>query len=127
MSWEGLALSPVHRGVVERFVAATAADARVVAAVIYGSYARGNADEHSDLDLGVITTDAAYEEFVAERDAFVRRLGEPVLMEDFGSPTHLFLIFADGAEVELALGRASASARTAMTAHRKNSKSQCRS
>lgn len=107
MSWEELALSAVHRGVVERFVAATTADDRVVAAVIYGSYARGNADEHSDLDLGVITTDEAYAEFVAGREAFVWQLGDPVLMEGFGSTTHLFLIFADGAEVELALGRAS--------------------
>lgn len=107
MGVQELALSPVHRGVVERFVAATAADDRVIAAVIYGSYARGNPDEHSDLDLGVITTDAAYAEFAAGREAFVRRLGAPVLMEDFGSTTHLFLIFADGAEVELALGRAS--------------------
>jgi predicted nucleotidyltransferase len=106
MDWGELPLSSVHRGVVERFVAAAAADSRVIAATLYGSYATGGADQHSDLDLSLITTDDAYPEFVAERETFVRRLGEPVLLEDFDSTTTLLMIFAGGAEVELTIGRA---------------------
>jgi predicted nucleotidyltransferase len=90
-----------------RFVAACQADARVVAATLYGSYARGAADAYSDLDLALITTDAAYEDFVAGREAFIRLLGEPLLLEDFDLPNMVFCIFADGTEVELALGRES--------------------
>ena len=36
-----------------------------VATFLGGSYARGSADAHSDLDLCVITTDGALEEFLA--------------------------------------------------------------
>ena len=59
-----------HQVVMNRFVAACQADERVVAATLYGSYARGAADAYSDLDLGLSTTDAAYEDFVAGREAF---------------------------------------------------------
>jgi predicted nucleotidyltransferase len=96
-----------HKSVMNRFVAACQADARVVAATLYGSHARGAADAYSDLDLGLITTDAAYQDFVAEREAFLRLLGEPLLLEDFDLPHFVFCIFADGTEVELALGHES--------------------
>jgi predicted nucleotidyltransferase len=93
-----------HQAVINRFVAACQADERVVAATLYGSYARDAADAYSDLDLGLITTDAAYEDFVAGREAFIRLLGEPVFLEDFDLPNLVFVIFPDGTEVELALG-----------------------
>jgi predicted nucleotidyltransferase len=96
-----------HQVIMERFVAACQADERVVAATLYGSYARGAADAYSDLDLGLITTDEAYEDFVAGREAFIRLLGEPLLVEDFDLPNVVFFIFPDGSEVELALGRES--------------------
>jgi hypothetical protein len=97
------AISPPqhHRHFLERFVAACRADERVVAAFQGGSYARSAADAHSDLDLTVITTDAAYAGFVAAREAFVRQLGELVFLEDFGLPHIVFSIFADGTEAEL--------------------------
>src|SRR6266498_3284097 len=94
-----------HQAVLDRFVAACQADQRVVAATLYGSYARGAADAYSDLDLGLITTDEAYEDFVAGREAFLRLLGEPVFLEDFDLPNIVFFIFPDGTEVELSLGR----------------------
>jgi hypothetical protein len=78
-----------------------------VAATRYGSYVRGAADAYSDLDLGLLTTDAAYEDFVAGRVAFLRRLGEPVFVEDFDLPHIVFCIFPDGTEVELSLGHES--------------------
>src|SRR5438874_13077735 len=93
-----------HQVVMNRFVAACQADQRVVAATLYGSYARGAADAYSDLDLGLITTDAAYEDFVAGRESFLRVLGEPVFMEDFDLPNIVFFIFPDGTEGELSLG-----------------------
>ena len=66
-----------HQQFIQRFVAACQADAQVVAAFLGGSYAKGTADTYSDLDLCLITTDAAYEDFLAGRAAFIRRLGEP--------------------------------------------------
>ena len=96
-----------HQVVMNRFVAACQADERVVAATLYGSYARGAADAYSDLDLGLITTDEAHEDFVAGREAFIRLLGEPVFLEDFDLSNMVFFIFPDGAEVELSLGRES--------------------
>lgn len=95
--------------VVDRFVAACQADERVVAAFLAGSYARGAADAYSDLDLCVITSDAGYAAFFAEREAFLRRLGEPTFLEDYhGSGVDLaFFMFAGGAEGELVFGRES--------------------
>ena len=100
-------LSHNHQVVLNRFVAACQADERVVAATLYGSYAKGTADAYSDLDLGLIITDEAYEDFVAGREAFLRLLGEPLFLEDFDLPHMVFCIFPDGTEVELFLGRES--------------------
>jgi predicted nucleotidyltransferase len=94
--------------ILDRFIAACAADARVVAAFLGGSYASGTADAHSDLDLCLITTDDSYEDFIAGREVFVRLLGEPVFLETFYHPHNLFFILDDGSECELAVGRKSA-------------------
>jgi predicted nucleotidyltransferase len=96
-----------HQVVMNRFVAACQADERVVAATLYGSKARGAADAYSDLDLGLITTDEAYEDLNASREAFLRLLGELVFLEDFNLPNIVFFIFSDGTEGELSLGRES--------------------
>ena len=96
---------PQHQVVMNRFVAACQADERIVAATLYGSQARREADAYSDLDLGLITTDEAYEEFVAEREVFVQLLGEVLFLEDFGSPVTVLCMLADGTDVELAIGR----------------------
>jgi predicted nucleotidyltransferase len=89
------------------FIAACHADLRVVAAFLGGSYARGSADAYSDLDLYLITTDKAYEDFVAGRKAFLQRLGELVFLEDFDLPNTMFFIFSNGVEGELGFGRES--------------------
>lgn len=96
---------PSHPAVIERFIAECRADERIVAATLYGSHASGAADAHSDLDLGLITTDKDYGDFIAEREAFIRLLGEPLFLEDFGSPVAVFFILSNGAEVELSIGR----------------------
>jgi predicted nucleotidyltransferase len=78
-----------------------------MAAFLGGSYARGMADAHSDLDLASLVTDEAYDDFVDGRFAFVRRLGEPLFVEDFDSAGVVFFIFSDGSECELAFARES--------------------
>lgn len=100
-------LPPHHQTVVDRFVAACRADDGIVAALLIGSYAKGKADAYSDLDLYLITTDAAYESLFAERRAFLQRLGELVFLEGFDLPDTAFYVFADGTEGELYFGRAS--------------------
>lgn len=90
-----------------RFVSACRADRRIVAATIYGSHARGAADEWSDLDIGVVIADEAYDDFIAGREAFVRQLGRPLFIEDFDNVGIVFFILADGAEGELSIERES--------------------
>jgi predicted nucleotidyltransferase len=97
-----------HDTVIERFVALCSADDRIVAAFLGGSHARAEADEFSDLDLCVITTDEAHEEVVSGRQAIIERLGEPLFMDDFGLDDIVFFILADGTEAELFFRRVSA-------------------
>jgi hypothetical protein len=98
-----------HQAIIDRFAAACQKDKRVVAAFLGGSYAKGMADAYSDLDLYLITTDQAYEEFFRQREAFIRLLGEPVFLEDFNGYGFdiIFFILTDGTEAELGLGRES--------------------
>lgn len=96
-----------YQVVVDRFVAVCREDPRVIAAFLGGSYARGMADPHSDLDLALLVTDEDYDDFADGRAAFVRRLGEPLFLEDFDLAGVVFFIFADGSECELAFGRES--------------------
>jgi hypothetical protein len=93
-----------HRLLLDRFITACQADGCVIAALLGGSYARRAADSFSDLDLYVITTDDTYEDFLAGRFAFTRRLGEALFLEDFDLPDTVFFIFSDGAEGELGIG-----------------------
>jgi predicted nucleotidyltransferase len=100
-------LRPNHQDILDNFVKACQSDDRIVAALLVGSYVKGKADEHSDLDLYLITTDEAYGDFVSKRESFVRLLGEPLFMEDFDLPGIVFLIFPDGSEVEVSYVRES--------------------
>jgi len=99
---DGQGLLPAHvQGVIDRFVVACRDDPRVVAALLVGSYARGAADAHSDIDLFLVTTDAAYNEFAGNPRWLAQQLGEALFEEQFGLADRLFLILSDGAEVEL--------------------------
>lgn len=97
-----------HQEIVDRFLAACRADDRIVAAFLGGSYAKGKADRFSDLDLFFITTDEAYPDVVAERERFVRQLGEPLFLDGFGSTHGFCFIFANGTEGDIWFGRESA-------------------
>lgn len=98
-----------RQAVIHRFVVACQADERVVAAFLGGSYARDATDAYSDIDFGLITLDEAYDDFFADRQAFIRVLGEPIFLEvfsDYGFDI-VFFTFPDGVECELVLGRES--------------------
>jgi predicted nucleotidyltransferase len=84
-----------------RLVAACLADQRVIALLLYGSHAAGEADAFSDLDIGLVTTDAAHDDVVAHLEELVRAVGEPLFCEHFGEPANLHVIYADGAALEL--------------------------
>src|SRR5215469_9373291 len=86
-----------HQVVMNRFVAACQADERVVAAFLGGSYAKGTADAHSDLDFGLIIADEAYSDFLAGCAAFIRRLGEPMFLQDgHGGGTDVLFFILSG-------------------------------
>ncbi len=95
-----------HRTILERFVSLCRADARVAAAFLGGSYAAGTADAHSDLDLYLVTTDEDFAAFIAVKEDFIRQLGAPLFLEDWGTPHCCFFILADGTEGELWIGQA---------------------
>lgn len=104
MDGQEIQLPHNHQTVLNRFITACRADERVVAAFLGGSYAKGTADAYSDLDLYLITTDETYEDFLAERESFIRLLGKPLFLEDFGAPDGLLYIFSDDTEGELWIG-----------------------
>jgi len=86
---------------VDRLVEVCANDRRVVALFEGGSRARGEADEHSDIDVTVLVDDAALENVLADKEAFVRSIGDALFIEDFGIEHMAFVIFPDGAELEM--------------------------
>lgn len=100
-------LSVQHENVVRRFVAACREDKRVVACALGGSNARGEADSYSDLDIDLITTDEAHENFYGEREKFISLLGEPLFVENFDLKNIVFFVLGDGTEGELGIGRES--------------------
>ena len=93
-----------HSDVIARFVDACSADDRIVAAFLAGSYATDTADAYSDLDLGVITTDEAFAEVIADRRALISRLGSPLFLDHFFRAWNVFFILADGTEGEIFFG-----------------------
>jgi predicted nucleotidyltransferase len=99
-----LQLPDPHQETASRFVAACQADHRIVAAFLGGSYAKGEADRFSDLDLYFVTTDESYEDFLVEKESFVRQLGEPLFLEDFGVPHGYCFILSNRTEGEFWFG-----------------------
>ena len=101
MNSQDLPMLPDHQLLVDHFVAVCQADERVIAALLVGSHASGRADADSDLDLCVITTDDAFDDFLAGRQDFIRRLGEPLFMDDFGVVNIMLSILSDGTDADL--------------------------
>jgi predicted nucleotidyltransferase len=88
----------------DRFVEVCSNDSRVAAAFLGGSHARGEADAHSDVDLCMIASDHAFADLVANRADLVRRLGDPLFLEDFGLEDQIFFVLAEGTEGEIFFG-----------------------
>lgn len=126
-AWKTSGVNPIeqvirdHDTVIEKFVALCSADERIVAAFLGGSYARAEADEFSDLDLCLITTDEAYEEVVSGRRAIIEQLGEPLFLEDFGLEGIVFFILADAPKPSFSSGARARSMRSGMWAHTEHS------
>ena len=81
-------------------------DDRIVAVLVYGSHAAGTADEHSDLDLGIVTTDDGFDGLVADAPSFVEALGRPLFLDHFGNPARIHAILDDGTGLEVIIDRA---------------------
>jgi hypothetical protein len=107
MSAHPQAIPARFRSTVARFAAACETDPRVLAGLVGGSVARGDADDYSDLDLGVVVADEHHASFWSERAAFIGLLGDPLFIEDFSGESPVHVILADGTEAELGVGRAS--------------------
>src|SRR2546423_11953623 len=71
-----------REGLKRRAVDLLKGDHRVIAAWLFGSLGRGDADDLSDLDLWVVVADEQIGEVVRERQEYVARLDEPVLIEE---------------------------------------------
>jgi predicted nucleotidyltransferase len=94
--------SRAREQVIARFADACSSDDRVMAAFVGGSIARGEEDQHSDIDLCVVTADAEADDVFADREAFVARLGTPLFLEDWGHESpEVFVILEDGTDVEV--------------------------
>jgi len=93
-----------HRETTSRFVTACQTDDRIVAAFLGGSHAREQADRFSDLDLYFVTTDESYKDFLVDKEDFVRQLGEPLFLEDFGVPHGCFFMLSNTTEGEFWFG-----------------------
>jgi len=66
----------------QRIIQQLEADPRVVAAWLYGSLGRQEADGLSDLDVRLVVADAECEAMLAERCTYIARIGVPVLIQD---------------------------------------------
>ncbi|MBA2631958.1 MAG: nucleotidyltransferase domain-containing protein [Chloroflexi bacterium] len=53
------------RVLTDRLTAVAQGDDRIRALLVYGSHATGTADEFSDLDIGLVIADVAYEDVLA--------------------------------------------------------------
>lgn len=107
-----------REAVLDRFVDACSDDDRIVAAFLAGSAARGEADEHSDLDLCVVVPDDALDAVVADRERLIAQLGDALFLEDFGNDALVFAILSDGTDIELHFARESELDRVRSGPHR---------
>lgn len=90
------AFPPFATSVVDRLLARCAADRRFVGVVLGGSAARGQADEHSDLDLVLVCRDEDHAELLAATPLLAEDLG-PLLAsftgEHVGEPRLLIALY----------------------------------
>ncbi len=88
------------------------------AGYLTGSHAAGTADAHSDVDLCVVAADGQRDAVWADREVLVRRLGDPLQIEDFDENDTVFFILADGMDGELTVTDAGALPQSSRGPHR---------
>lgn len=108
MSVAPRAMRHADRRFLDDLVARASGDDRVCALFLGGSHASGTADDHSDLDLYLITYDDAFDSFRAERRAFMSSLGDAVFLEEHEQFGFLMLLymFDRGVHGEIAIAPA---------------------
>ena len=100
-----------------RITEVLAADPRVTAAWLSGSFGRGEDDAWSDFDLHVAVEDGVFAAFLAGRDDMYRRIGSPSLVQhDMASPTqpgsrYQLVVYSGPIEVDWIIGPASQAVR----------------
>lgn len=87
---------------IDAIAGAAMADGLVEAALLKGSFGRGDEDAFSDVDLYLVASPAARETVLARRRAYLAAFDEPVFLEEvsFGLP-QLVAIFDDATHVDL--------------------------
>jgi predicted nucleotidyltransferase len=82
-SVESLQIRREERGaLLRRAIEVLTEDRRVVAAWLFGSLGRGDADDLSDIDLWVVVADEHIDSMRATCREYIRSLGEPILIEE---------------------------------------------
>jgi predicted nucleotidyltransferase len=102
----GLEHLPLHRAKLEAAAEFTETMAGVVGLVVSGSVATGSADEFSDLDLKIVTSDDAYDVSLAHREELVAACGVPVASftaEHVGHPGMLIVLYDDLVHIDFYL------------------------
>ncbi len=94
-----------RRAFIERFASLCTDDDRIAAVFLSGSYARGEPDRFSDVDLTVVATHGAYDRLFESRWELMEQLGELVLKEDFDGfgRDMLLYLYEDGVDGEVEL------------------------
>jgi predicted nucleotidyltransferase len=84
-----------REALLRRIVQQLTTDPRVVAAWLYGSVGRQEADGLSDLDVRLVVADAECEAMLAERRTYIERIAVPLLIQDVpqnGPPGGAFVL-----------------------------------
>lgn len=96
-------LEPAAAALLLRIVDLLRAEPRVLAAWLYGSHGRGQADEYSDLDVWVVAEDV--DGLLADWPALAGRLGEVVLIEPIRGQPAIRCILADWTHYDVWISR----------------------
>ena len=109
---EALELAP-QRELLRSLLDAVEADPRFRAVEVGCSLGRGNADEFSDVDVGLWIADEWWDKVLVDLESLLRQLGDAVDAAGFDAPwgRWFFAQYADGCQLDVAAQRASAALR----------------
>ncbi len=101
-------LSPAHRPLLERLIAILRRDDRVAALLLSGSLARGDGDEHADIDLHLVARDDRFDSLAAAWSDLVDAVGPTFLRRRLPGPTPIVTVVdRDWRRYDLVFHRAS--------------------